>query len=81
MVSTDDLISQYTHYNRFVKELKQFNRLNDEYFRDDTLIKYDGDAIQIEYVGKSGNPKYYGKTTLPKGVSTASCAISLLNVI
>ena len=47
MVSTDDLISQYTHYNRFVKELKQFNRLNDEYFRDDTLIKYDGDTIQI----------------------------------
>ena len=23
MVSTDDMVNQYTHYNRFVKELKQ----------------------------------------------------------
>lgn len=67
MVSTDDLISQYTHYNRFVKELKQFNRMNDEYFRDDTLIKYDGDAIQIEYVGKSGNPKILRKNNFAQG--------------
>ena len=30
MVSTDDLVMQYTHNNRFVKELKQFYRLNDD---------------------------------------------------
>lgn len=76
MVSTDDLISQYTHYNRFVKELRQFNRLNDEYFRDDTLIKYDGDTIQIEYVGKSGNPKISRKNNFAKGrFNTKLCYI------
>ena len=36
MVSTDDIINQYTHYGRFVKELKQFHRLNDDYFKKNT---------------------------------------------
>lgn len=58
MVSTGgDLVNQYTHYNRFVKELKQFHRLNDEYFCKDTVIVYDGDTIVIEYYGTKRNVK------------------------
>ena len=61
MVSTDDLVNQYTHYNRFVKELKQFHRLNDEYFTEDTELMYDGDNITIEYKGVNGNAKIVRK--------------------
>lgn len=61
MVSTDDVENQYTHNNRFVKELKQFYRLNDEYFTDDTELKYDGDNITIEYKGLNGNAKIVRK--------------------
>ena len=61
MVSTDDMVNQYTHYNRFVKELKQFHRLNDEYFMDDTELMYDGDSITIEYRGANGNAKIVRK--------------------
>ena len=61
MVYTDDMVNQYTHYNRFVKELKQFHRLNDEYFMDDTELMYDGDSITIEYRGANGNAKIVRK--------------------
>ena len=56
IVSTDDIINQYTHYGRFVKELKQFHRLNDDYFKKNTSIEYEGDTITIEYRGGT-NPK------------------------
>lgn len=61
MVSTDDIVSQYTHYNRFIKDLKLFHRLNDEYFKVDTELRYDGDAISIEYTGINGNAKIVRK--------------------
>lgn len=61
MVSTDDIINQYTHYGRFVKELKQFHRLNDDYFKDNSSIEYNGDAITIEYRGGT-NPKISRKS-------------------
>lgn len=61
MVSTDDMVNQYTHYNRFVRELKQFHRLNDEYFAEDTELKYDGENITIEYKGENGNAKIVRK--------------------
>lgn len=61
MVSTDDMVNQYTHYNRFVKELKQFHRLNDEFFKDATELIYDGDNITIEYRGINGNAKIVRK--------------------
>lgn len=57
----DDIVSQYTHYNRFIKDLKSFHRLNDEYFRADTELKYDGDVISIEYTGINGNAKIVRK--------------------
>ena len=61
MASTDDIVSQYTHYNRFVKDLKSFHRLNDEYFKANTELKYDGDVIRIEYTGINGNAKIVRK--------------------
>lgn len=61
MVSTDDFVSQYTHNGRFVKELKLFHRLNEEYFKIDTELKYDGDVISIEYSGVGGNAKIVRK--------------------
>ncbi len=61
MVSTDDMVNQYTHYNRFVKELKQFHRLNDEYFTENTEMMYDGDNITIDYKGANGNAKILRK--------------------
>lgn len=61
MVSTDDMVNQYTHYNRFVKELKQFHRLNDEYFQESTELIFDGDNISIEYRGVNGNAKIVRK--------------------
>lgn len=61
MASTDDIVSQYTHYNRFIKDLKSFHRLNDEYFKADTELKYDGDVIRIEYTGINGNAKIVRK--------------------
>lgn len=57
MMSTDDLVNQFTHYNRFVKEMKQYHRFNDEYFKEDTELIYEGDVLSIEYKGKIGNPK------------------------
>lgn len=61
MVSTDDMVNQYTHYNSFVKELKQFHRLNDEYFQESTELIYVGDNICIEYRGVNGNAKIVRK--------------------
>lgn len=61
MVSTDDMVNQYTHHNRFVKELKLFHRLNDEYFTEATELMYDGDNITIEYKGVNGNAKIVRK--------------------
>lgn len=61
MTSTEDLINQYTHYNRFIKELKSFHRLNDDYFKDDTELKYDGDVLTIVYTGRTGNARIVRK--------------------
>lgn len=76
MVSTDDLVNQYTHYNRFIKELKQFHRFNDDYFQEDTLLSYDGDNISIEFRGVSGNAKIVRKTSFgEKRYNTKLCYI------
>ena len=61
MVSTDDIVNQYTHHYRFIKDLKFFHRLNDEYFKIDTELKYEGDIISIEYKGINGDAKIVRK--------------------
>ena len=61
MVSTDD---------------KQFYRLNDEYFTDDTHLMYDGDNITIEYHGVNGNAKILRKKSFAeKRFNTKLCYI------
>lgn len=45
----------YTHYNRFVKELKNYYRLNDNYFSENTEIIYDSDFISIKQLGARRN--------------------------
>lgn len=56
MVSTADLVNQYTHYGRFIKELKQFHRLSDDFFSKNTRILYESDMLSITYAGEK-NPK------------------------
>ena len=76
MVSTDDMVNQYTHYNRFVKELKQFHRLNDEFFTDNTQLMYDGDNITIKYHGVNGNAQILRKKSFAeKRFNTKLCYI------
>ncbi len=61
MTSTEDLINKYTHNNRFIKELKLFHRLNDEYFKENTELRYEGDVLNIEYTGLTGNARIVRK--------------------
>lgn len=76
MVSTDDIVNQYTHYNRFVKELKQFHRLDDEFFTDDTYLMYDGDNVMINYHGVKGNAQILRKKSFAeKRYNTKLCYI------
>lgn len=63
MTSTeDDKIEYYTHNGRFMKELMQFHRINDLYFKEDTKIVYDGDVLRIEFPGKNLNAKITRKS-------------------
>jgi len=59
----EDIIAYYTHNKRFMKELMQFHRINDLYFKEDTYIFYDGDVLQIEFPGKKMNAKILRKDT------------------
>lgn len=51
------VVSNYTHYTRFLKEMKQFHRLNDCFFTSRSEIHYQGECITIDYVGSSKNVK------------------------
>lgn len=61
MVDGEDLLSKYTHYNRFRKELLKFHRLSETAFSDSSRIFYDGDCITIELNGKNANAKIIRK--------------------
>lgn len=41
----------YTHYSRFLRELKQFHRLSDNHFKTDSEIHYRGECIDIDLTG------------------------------
>ncbi len=51
------VVSNYTHYTRFLKEMKQFHRLNDSFFTSRSEIHYQGECITIDYVGSNKNVK------------------------
>lgn len=57
MISPESLISTYTHNYKFLRDLKQFHRLNDMFFNEDTLIEYKGDSLNISLKGNHTNPK------------------------
>lgn len=47
MVSTDEIISQYTHNLRFLKTLKQFHRFSDTFFSEKSYIRYESEILSI----------------------------------
>lgn len=61
MTSFENVIQTYTHNKRFLKELKQFHRVDEMYFGDDTEITYDGDVVAIKLNGINQNVKIVRK--------------------
>ena len=61
MTSFENTIQSYTHNKRFIRELKQFHRVDEMYFGDDTEIMYDGDVITISLTGANQNAKIVRK--------------------
>lgn len=50
-------LNNYTHYLRFLRELKQFHRFNDDYFTDASEIDYRGDTLDIYLKGRRSNAR------------------------
>ena len=61
MLEGEDLVSKYTHYNRFLKDLKSFHRLDNLFFSDDSEIHYEGDCVKIDLKGEKKNVKIVRK--------------------
>ena len=57
MTRPDNVVQTYTHNKRFATELKQFHRVDEMYFQEETSIEYDGDVISISLTGKNNNAK------------------------
>ncbi|ERJ76817.1 ATP-binding protein [Prevotella melaninogenica] len=57
MTSFDNTIQAYTHNKRFTRELKQFHRIDEMYFKEGTEIIYDGDMVTISLTGVDQNAK------------------------
>lgn len=62
MTSFDNTIQAYTHNKRFTRELKQFHRIDEMYFKEDTEIIYDGDVVTISLTGVDQNAKINRKS-------------------
>ncbi len=61
MIEGEDLVSKYTHYNRFVKDLKTFHRFDSLFFNDDSEIHFEGDCVKIDLKGEKNNAKIVRK--------------------
>ena len=57
MTSFDNTIKAYTHNKRFTRDLKQFHRIDEMYFKEGTEIIYDGDVVTISLTGVDQNAK------------------------
>lgn len=66
-------VKKYTHYYRFLNELKRFHHFNDDFFEEDSYIKYESEALQIEMRGKKRN----AKITMTKAFSESKHNIKL----
>lgn len=62
MTRLDNVVQAYTHNRRFAIELKQFHRVDELYFQDNTSIEYDGDVVSISLTGKGNNAKIIRKS-------------------
>lgn len=62
MVDGEKLISKYTHYGRFIREIKSFHHFSDTFFRETSYIDYEGDCIHIEWEGDKSNAKITRKS-------------------
>lgn len=51
MVEGEDLLTKYTHYGRFIKDLKSFHRFDKFFFNDESEIHFDGDCVKIDFKG------------------------------
>lgn len=49
MIDGESLLRKYTHYNRFIKELKTFHHFDDSFFNRQTEFHYIGSNIRIDY--------------------------------
>ena len=61
MIGEENLISKYTHYNRFFKEMIKFHRLSEDAFSGLSYILYEGDCISIRLDGIKTNVKIVKK--------------------
>ena len=57
MTGDENTLSDYTHYNRFIKELMQFYRFNTGFFSEESEINYQGDCITIYLKGTRRNAR------------------------
>lgn len=57
MTEGEEILSQYTHYRRFNKELIQFHRLSANFFSSSSEIHYEGDCVIIELIGDKAKIK------------------------
>ena len=57
MIGGDNIRYKYTHYYRFWNELKKFHHFNEDFFSENSYIKYEGVAVQIEMNGKKRNAR------------------------
>lgn len=62
MLEGEEQLRKYTHYNRFLKELRSFHRFDEVYFDDNSEIHYDGDCVKIDLMGISKNAKIIRKS-------------------
>ena len=57
MLDGENLLKKYTHYGRFLKELKKFHRFDNAFFSAESQIVYNGDCLYIEMNGVKANVK------------------------
>jgi ABC-type cobalamin/Fe3+-siderophores transport system ATPase subunit len=63
IMQNSELLQKYTHYNRFIKELKAFHRFDNAFFSDTSEIHYEGDCITLDFVGVNNNVDIKRKST------------------
>lgn len=63
MIEGESLVTKYTHYGRFIKELKAFHRFDNLFFSEKSEIHFVGDCVTIDVKGGSHNAKIVRKPT------------------